>query len=91
MGCLLGAFLLVLGPRVMGAFIFLLTDWWGKAYDSIALAILGFIFLPWTALAYMCAVLNSADGTVSGGWILLVILGVVFDLCGDCSLSSDDD
>lgn len=40
--------------------------------------ILGFIFAPYTLLAW-CGASWANHGSVSGGWIVLVILGVLMD------------
>ncbi|MFP4052327.1 MAG: hypothetical protein ACLFV7_00510 [Phycisphaerae bacterium] len=78
MGCVLTILALAV-PRVVMVFIFLLTGWFSKAYDSILWPLLGFIFMPYTTLAYMAAMLNNA-GHVSGGWLILVILAAIVDI-----------
>jgi hypothetical protein len=40
--------------------------------------ILGFLFMPYTTLAYGLA--HSYGGGVEGGWLIAVIVAVVFDL-----------
>ena len=40
--------------------------------------VLGFLFMPYTTLAYMAAVLNV--GSVEGWWLALVIAAVLVDL-----------
>ncbi len=59
-------------------FIFLLTNWFAVAYDSFLWPLLGFIFLPYTTLAYMGAMVNT--GSVQGIWLVLVIIAVLVDL-----------
>lgn len=80
MGCLLPV-IAVFVPRLVMFFIFLLTNWFGSAYQTVIWPLLGFLFMPYTTLAYMAAMLNN-NHNLSGGWIILVIVAVVFDLGG---------
>ena len=77
MGCLITIFALML-PRVVMVFIWLLSDWFGRAYDSFIWPMLGFFVMPYTTLAYMAAMLHN-DNTVSGGWLALVIAAAIVD------------
>ncbi len=43
--------------------------------------LLGFLFMPYTTLAYMAAMLNNHH-ELSGAWIVLVVVAVFFDLGG---------
>jgi len=83
MGCLLPVVSLFM-PRFVLFFIWILTDWLGRAYDTVMWPLLGFFFMPYTTLAYMAAMLQN-DGSVSGGWIVLVVVAVMFDLGGQGS------
>jgi hypothetical protein len=78
MGCLLPC-LAVLMPRLVMFFIFLLTDWFPRAYDTILWPLLGFFFMPYTTLAYMAAMLNNHH-TLNNGWLVLVVIAAIFDL-----------
>ena len=64
-------------------FVWLLTDWFGRAFDGTVWPLLGFLLMPYTTLAYMAAMLKG-DGSLSGGWLLLVVVAVVVDVahCG---------
>ncbi|NLW86251.1 MAG: hypothetical protein GXY38_05205 [Planctomycetes bacterium] len=77
MGCVLVILALLL-PRVVMFFIWLLTDWFGRAFGSWLIPLLGFLFLPYATLAYMAAVLNS--GGLHGWWIVLFIIAIVVDV-----------
>ena len=68
-------------------FIWILTGWFGRAFEGWFWPLMGFIFLPYTTLVYMAAMLNS-NGRLSGGWIALLILAVLFDLSGDGASAS---
>ena len=72
-------FLALLAPRLVMFFIWLLTEWFGHAYQSVIWPLLGFFFMPYTTLAYMAAMLNNAHG-VTGGWLVLLIGAVLVDL-----------
>jgi hypothetical protein len=78
MGCVL-VLIALLAPRVAMVFIWLLTDWFSRAYDTWLLPLLGFIFLPYTTLAYMGAVLNG-DGSISLPWLVFIILAAIVDI-----------
>jgi hypothetical protein len=80
MGCLLPIFALFV-PRVLMVFIFLLTNCFGRSYETLIWPLVGFFFMPYTTLAYMAAMLNN-NHQLSGGWIVLIIVAVFFDLGG---------
>ena len=52
MPCLIALFALI-GPRVALVFTWLFSGMIGRAIDSVLVAILGFLLLPWTTLAYV--------------------------------------
>lgn len=78
MPCLI-VLLALLIPRVLMVFIYFLTNWFSLAYQTWIWPLLGFLFMPYTTLAYMAAMLNN-NGSVSGLWLVLAILAVVVDL-----------
>ena len=87
-GCCLLAIISLFIPRIMMFFIWLLTDWFGRAYDSWIWPLLGFFFMPYTTLAYMAGMLNN-DRSINGWWLVLVVIAVLFDLgCWGNSASS---
>jgi hypothetical protein len=78
MGCLLVAFALIL-PRAAIVLIFLFTRWFEMVFSSWIWPVLGFIFLPYTTLAYTAASLNTG-GNLTLGWLILIIIAVVVDV-----------
>ena len=78
MGCIFAVLALAV-PRVLMLFVFLLTDWFPRAFQTQVWPIMGFVFMPYTTLAYLAAMLNN-DHTVSGGWLALLIVGVIVDV-----------
>ena len=77
-GCL-GVLIAMLTPRVaMVAIFFFRNEWLRQAYDKAVWPILGFLFMPYTTLAYMAAMVNA--GEIKDGWLVLVIAAVVIDL-----------
>jgi len=78
MGCILVILALTL-PRMLMFFIWLLTDWFGRAFETVMWPLLGFLLMPYTTLAYMAAMLNN-NHRLSGLWIVLVFLAVLADL-----------
>jgi hypothetical protein len=77
MGCVL-AVIALLVPRVLMVFMYLLTDWFGRAYETVIWPLLGFIFMPYATLAYMAAMLNN-NHSLSGWWLALFIAAIVVD------------
>ena len=77
MPCLI-ALLALLVPRVVMVFIWLMTDWFSRAFQTVLWPLLGFIFMPYTTLAYMGAMLNA--GGVTGIWLVIVIAAAVVDI-----------
>ena len=77
-GCCLAVLLGLLGPRIslVGAWLF---SHWYNAFDSRLVAFLGWLFLPYTSLAWMYVYFNHG-GQVQGGYLILVILAVLADL-----------
>lgn len=78
MGCLV-LLLALLAPRLVIVLLALFSDFMATAYDSALWPILGFLFAPFTTLAYALAV-NQAGGVHGVGWTLLIILAVLMDL-----------
>lgn len=70
---LLGLFL----PRIMLIAGWLL-GWFAGAWETMLWPVLGFLLMPYTTLAYGIA--ETAGGGVQGGWLVLVIVGVLLDL-----------
>jgi hypothetical protein len=77
-GCCLGALLLIIGPRVFLVAVWLFSNWY-NAFDSRLVAILGWLFLPYTSLAWMFTFFHNG-GNVSGGYLVLMILAVLVDV-----------
>lgn len=78
MGCLLILVGLLL-PRAAIVLIWLFTDWLHAVFDVWLWPLLGFIFLPYTTLAYVAAMLNTG-GTITLGWLILIIVAVLADV-----------
>lgn len=77
MGCILAVIALAV-PRILMCFILLLTHWFGSAFETRVWPILGFVFMPYTTLAYMAAMLNN-NHALSGWWLALFIVAIVVD------------
>jgi hypothetical protein len=67
-----------LGPR-LGIILWWLfdNDRWDRAFDSFILPFLGFIFLPWTTLAFVAV---APRGNVDGADWLWLALAFLLDL-----------
>jgi hypothetical protein len=71
--CLIALFALI-GPRVALVFTWIFSGMIGRAIDSWFVAVLGFIFLPWTTLAYVVMYDVGAGLEVEGiEWFLVGI------------------
>lgn len=79
MGCGCLIFLAsALSPRLGLFLLWLFTDRTTIAFDSWWIGLLGFLFLPWTALAWVVAY-QPIEGVTGFGWFL-VVLGFIFDI-----------
>ncbi|MFG0275147.1 MAG: hypothetical protein ACF8QF_08820 [Phycisphaerales bacterium] len=77
MPCLI-ALLALMAPRITIVLLVILSDYIGNAYSTILWPLLGFLFFPFTTLAYAFAI-NEA-GSVAGFHLVLVVIAVLFDL-----------
>lgn len=69
----------MMAPRFCMICMALFTDWFHRSFESAMWPVLGWLFAPFTTLAYMAAMLNN-DHRVDGMWLVLVIVGVLADL-----------
>jgi hypothetical protein len=76
--CCVLALLAFLGPRLVIFLLWLFTNYLSRAFDAFLLPLLGFLFLPWTTIAW--AIAQNEFGGVSGVGLLLVALGVLADV-----------
>lgn len=77
-GCCLVALLLFIGPRFALFCAWLFSNWY-DAIESRLVALVGFVFLPWTSLAWML-VFFQHHGDVSEGYVLVLAAGLLLDL-----------
>jgi hypothetical protein len=78
MPCLIALFALI-GPRVALVFTWLSSNMIGRAIDGWIVAVLGFLFLPWTTLAYVVFYDVGSGREVAGLEWFLVGLAFVVD------------
>ena len=76
--CCVLALLAFLGPRLVIFLLWLFTNYLSRAFDAVLLPLLGFLFLPWTTIAW--AIAQNEFGGVSGVGLLLVALGFLADV-----------
>lgn len=77
MPCLI-AMLAFFFPRFVIVMLVIFGDYIGQAYQTVLWPLLGFFFFPYTTLAYAFAI--NSNGSVSGFYLVLVILAVLMDL-----------
>jgi hypothetical protein len=76
-GCLV-ALAALLSPRLAIFLIWLFSDRLDYAFSSFWIGFIGFLFLPWTTLAWAVAYAPIA-GVTGFGWFI-VILGFIVDI-----------
>ena len=74
-GCLL-ALGAMLSPRLAILFVWLFTDRMGIAFERFWMGFLGFLFLPWTTLAWALAY-QPHTGVTGFGWFVVIFAFVV--------------
>ncbi len=81
MGCLI-ALAALITPRFILFILWLFTDYLNTAFSSGWWALLGFIFLPTTTIAY--AIAQNEFTTITGGieamGIVVIVIGVAIDI-----------
>jgi hypothetical protein len=77
--CLI-ALVALIGPRVALVFTWIFSGMIGRAIDSWLVALLGFLFLPWTTLAYVIFYDVGPGLEVEGLEWFLVGLAFVVDM-----------
>jgi hypothetical protein len=65
-------------PRLAMILLIIFSDYMGRAYETILWPVLGFLFLPYTTLAYALAI--NSNGSVAGIYLVLVVVAVLIDL-----------
>ncbi len=79
MPCCAVLLFLFLGPRVALAALALFTSYIGRAFPGgLFFPLLGWIFLPWTTLAYAWAI--NTTGEVAGFQAIVVVVALLLDL-----------
>ena len=75
--CCVLVLLAFVGPR-LALFILWLTNYLSRAFDGFLLPFVGFLFLPWTTIAW--AVAQSELGGTNGIGVLVIALGFLADI-----------
>jgi hypothetical protein len=78
MPCCLVLALMMIGPRFVIIMLALFTNYLQTAYTGLLIPLLGFIFMPFTTLAYAWAM--NTTGEVSGLQLVVIIIAVLIDL-----------
>lgn len=60
--------------------LFLMTNWFA-VFQTILWPILGFLFMPYTTLAYMVGMVYNHH-QITNGWLVLLIVAIIMDLGG---------
>jgi hypothetical protein len=79
MPCCAILLILFLGPRVAMVAMALFSNYLGRAFGGdILMPLAGWLFLPWTTLAYAWAI--NSRGEVAGLQAIVVVVAVLVDL-----------
>ena len=78
MPCCLFVVLAVLFPRVAIVLLYLFTNFFTNVYTSIIIPILGFIFLPFTLLAYTYLLKSHIPINLTS--LVVLFIAVILDL-----------
>jgi uncharacterized oligopeptide transporter (OPT) family protein len=65
-------------PRVAIVLLYLFSDFLSRAYHSLVIVIIGFLFLPVTTIVYAWVV--NSHHPVEGLYLIAVIVSVLIDL-----------
>jgi hypothetical protein len=76
--CCVLALLAFLGPRLVIFLLWLFTDYMSRAFDMFLLPLLGFLFLPWTTIAF--AIARNELGGANGIGLLVIVIGLLVDI-----------
>ena len=72
-------------PRLALGVVFLFTDRMGIVFQHFWMGLVGFVFLPWTTLAWALCY-QRGQGVSGFGWIL-VVTGFLVDISTDAAAS----
>lgn len=73
--CCFFTLLLFLGPRIAGAFWWLIQPGrWSLAFNSFIWPLLGLIFLPWTTIMYVLVAPGGVTGLFEWGFLILALV-----------------
>ena len=78
MPCCAILILLFLGPRIAIILFALFSTFFERPFDGLLIPILGFLFMPWTLLAYAWAI--NAAGQVTVFYMVIIVLAALLDL-----------
>ena len=76
--CCVLALLAFVGPRVALVLLWLFTGYLSRAFDGVLLPLLGFLFLPWTTIAW--AIAQNEFGGASAIGLIVIALGFLADI-----------
>lgn len=65
-------------PRLALVLMWLFSDYLGRAFETTVWPVLGFVFMPFTTLAWALA--QNEGGGVHGVWIAVVVIAALVDL-----------
>jgi hypothetical protein len=76
--CCVLALLAFLGPRLAIFLLWLFTNYLNRAFDGFLLPFLGFLFLPWTTIAF--AIAQNEFGGANGIGLVIIVIGFLVDV-----------
>jgi hypothetical protein len=70
--------LALMAPRFAIVLVVLLSDYIGRAYETVLWPFIGFLFMPLTTLAYSWAI--NSRGSIEGFQLVVVVIAILMDL-----------
>lgn len=87
MGCLI-VICAMFVPRITLFVLWAFTSVTKEVFEGWFWPFMGFLFMPFTTLAYIAAKCWAENGQISGWWIVLMVVAVLFDIGGTSSSTS---
>lgn len=79
MPCLVGL-IAIFTPRVAIVLMVIFSDYIGTACKTVLWPFLGFLFMPFTTLAYAWAWHEAPGHSIGGMWVAVIVVAVLIDL-----------
>ncbi len=76
-GCCIAAIVMFLSVRLGLIIVWIFTPWY-HCFQSTLVAFLGWVFAPWTSLAYI-AICHHNAARIEGVWLAVLVVAILMD------------